>query len=122
VIADANAEDTEQGKAGTEEQVINEPREVRYEHKEDSREAELPEQVEEVQPKRQSKRLQAQDLGGIKVAEKAELAARKKNLEGLHKQEEKDILEIGAVAMKETALHFHPQDATAEDTGTVLLQ
>ncbi|CAN6249384.1 unnamed protein product [Urochloa humidicola] len=41
---------------------------------------------------------------------------------GLLKQEEKSSLELGALALKEAALHFHPQGATADDTGIVLLQ
>ncbi|CAN6285278.1 unnamed protein product [Urochloa humidicola] len=77
----------------------------------------------EVAPQaRQSERLKTQEFGGMKIADKAELAAKKKNLEGLQKAEERSSLEIGAMAMKETTLYFHPQGATSDDTGTVLLQ
>ena len=44
---------------------------------------------------------------------------------GLHKQEDKVILETGAEAIKAAALHFHPNQDNGEeatDNGMVLLQ
>ncbi|CAN6317451.1 unnamed protein product [Urochloa humidicola] len=41
---------------------------------------------------------------------------------GLQKEEEKASLEMGAMAMKEAALYFHPQGARADDIGSILLQ
>ncbi|RCV21769.1 hypothetical protein SETIT_4G164200v2, partial [Setaria italica] len=41
---------------------------------------------------------------------------------GLQKVEDKENLETGAEALKEAALHFHPMEATTEDTGVVLIQ
>ncbi|CAN6288347.1 unnamed protein product [Urochloa humidicola] len=87
-------------------------------------EKELKTQLMEVEDQgqvRQSTRLQQQGLGGVKVSEKAELAARKKDLEGLQKPDDKMALEAGAEAMKVTALQFHPRSSTSDDTGMVLL-
>jgi len=41
---------------------------------------------------------------------------------GLHKPEDKMELEIGAEALKNTALFFHPREAPPKDTGLVFLQ
>jgi hypothetical protein len=38
------------------------------------------------------------------------------------KEGDKEALEAGAEAPKATALHFHPREASTEDTGMVLLQ
>ncbi|CAN6199371.1 unnamed protein product [Urochloa humidicola] len=116
------SEDNLQHKEGTVAMVINEPNEGTPDQVQDRVKNAEPVQPEAAPPARQSERLKAQDLGGMKVADKAEFAAKRKNLEGLLKQEEKSSLELGALALKEAALHFHPQGATADDTGIVLLQ
>jgi hypothetical protein len=41
---------------------------------------------------------------------------------GLQKAEDKLELEVGAEALKETALLFHPLEAPHDDAGVVLLQ
>ncbi|CAO2203360.1 unnamed protein product [Urochloa humidicola] len=76
----------------------------------------------EVQHSRQSSRIKEQGLGDIKIADKAALAAEKKNGGGLQKPEDKMAMETGGEMLKMTALRFHPHEATQEDTGTVLLQ
>nr|TKW33031.1 hypothetical protein SEVIR_2G206300v2 [Setaria viridis] len=40
----------------------------------------------------------------------------------LQKEEDRMKLEEGAEALKVAAPHYHPQEAPADDTGTVLLQ
>ncbi|CAN6381078.1 unnamed protein product [Urochloa humidicola] len=71
---------------------------------------------------RQSSRIKNQGDGSMKIMDKAELRASKKNLEGLQKPSDKATMEQGGAMMKEVALHFHPREATQDDTGVVLLQ
>jgi hypothetical protein len=80
--------------------------------------------VSEQKEVRQSQRIKEQGLGAVSIAEKAALAAQRKNLEGLQKGEEKEMLEAGAEALKNAALHHHPQEQEQEEarSGTVLLQ
>ncbi|CAN6305591.1 unnamed protein product [Urochloa humidicola] len=41
---------------------------------------------------------------------------------GLQKPGDKDVMEQGAEALKQSALHFHPIKTPQDDTGLVLLQ
>ncbi|RLN28393.1 hypothetical protein C2845_PM05G28270 [Panicum miliaceum] len=69
---------------------------------------------------RQSERLKNQGQGHIKAADKAEALIMKKNLEGLQNEDRK-ALEEGAEILKNTALHYHPNEV-ARDIGLVLSQ
>ncbi|CAO2143049.1 unnamed protein product [Urochloa humidicola] len=71
---------------------------------------------------RHSARIMQQGRGDMKIADAAAMVAKKRNLEGLQKGSSQQAVEEGAEAMQNTALFFHPQEASTAAAGVALLQ